>query len=82
MKTTDDFENPADVVEFLGAHEMAAELGVSATRVYEVRRYNQIPAGWYLVVERMLAERERSCPKNLFTFRVPRRPAARQIRTG
>ncbi len=61
----------ADVCDALGRKEMAARLERTVAAVSNAASDGAFPAGWFLVISQMCAEKGIDCPARLFRFLPP-----------
>ncbi len=61
----------ADICDTLGRKEMAARLERTVAAVSNAASDGAFPAGWFLVISQMCADKGIDCPSRLFRFLTP-----------
>lgn len=72
----------ADICDALGRKEMAARLERTVAAVSNAASDGAFPAGWFLVISQMCADRGVECPARLFRFLTPQADAPGEQEAG
>ena len=65
----------AKLCDLLGRKDMAARLDRTVAAISNAASDGAFPAGWFLVISEMCAERDIECPPSLFRFLLPQSEA-------